>query len=130
MTSARAKIEQAMSGQIGHPAACMIENNAYLRTNKLNRIMAHWNLRISELWRLPSTQLVDIFVENYHPSCHEAPPALPLNKTVECSAPEYQYKSKTCAGLRRSPLAVALDRPARSICVKRAPQFREVAQIE
>jgi hypothetical protein len=34
MTRANAKIEQATRGQIGHPAACMIENNARLRTNK------------------------------------------------------------------------------------------------
>jgi hypothetical protein len=105
----------------------MIENNAHLRTYKLNRIMAHRHDRISHFWRFPSTQLVDIFVENYAPSCREAPPALPLNKTVEYSAPEYQYKSKTCAGLRRSPLAVAPAKPSPSICVKRAPHFREVA---
>ena len=33
MTSASATIEQASKGQMGQPAACMIENNAHLQTD-------------------------------------------------------------------------------------------------
>ena len=33
MTSASAAIEHATKGQIGQPAACMIENNAHLQTD-------------------------------------------------------------------------------------------------
>ena len=34
MTSARASTEQAISGQIGQPAACMMENKLDLRTDE------------------------------------------------------------------------------------------------
>jgi hypothetical protein len=41
ITSARAKTEQATRGQIGQPAACMIENNAHLQADNLWWIMAY-----------------------------------------------------------------------------------------
>jgi hypothetical protein len=34
MTMASAKMEQATSGQMGQPAACMIENNGSLRSSE------------------------------------------------------------------------------------------------
>jgi hypothetical protein len=44
MTKAMAAIEQRSSGQIGHPAACMIENNAVLSAGE-----RFWDAR---LWPL------------------------------------------------------------------------------
>jgi hypothetical protein len=37
MTRANARMEQAISGQIGQPAACMIENKWNLRADELSR---------------------------------------------------------------------------------------------
>ncbi|MES2943798.1 MAG: hypothetical protein V4772_13095 [Pseudomonadota bacterium] len=36
ITSAKARTEQAISGQMGQPAACMIENNAHLQSDKFD----------------------------------------------------------------------------------------------
>ena len=36
MTKASATMEQINKGQMGQPAACMIENNAILRVHNLN----------------------------------------------------------------------------------------------
>ncbi len=92
--------------------------------------MAHGRAWISQFWRRPSTQVVDIFVENRRLNRRKAPPAWRLNKTTEISAAQFLYKSRTCAGLLRSALALAPAKPSRLICVKRASQFRAVAQIE
>jgi hypothetical protein len=46
MTSASASTEQATNGQMGQPAACMIENNLHLQADNLSWIMAYctpWN---------------------------------------------------------------------------------------
>ncbi len=63
--------------------------------------MAHRHEKISQFWPHPSTQLVDIFVENYHPSRVRPPPMLGLNRTTKNLALKTVYKSTTCACLLR-----------------------------
>ena len=70
MTSAKARIELATSGQIGQPAACMIENKLDLRADEMPRDY-HAGLfrgdeggrrRLSRVGRRP-TKYVDNFVK-------------------------------------------------------------------
>jgi hypothetical protein len=50
--SASAKTEQATSGQIGQPAACMMENNAHPLADKLPELWLMHRLA-DELWGRP-----------------------------------------------------------------------------
>jgi hypothetical protein len=87
-------MEQATKGQMGQPAACMIENNAHLQTDKGCWIMAHPKgvsgrvdvkeemFRTSFFQALP-TKTVDNFVGKSPPRGWQAAPERDLNGMIK-----------------------------------------------
>jgi flagellar hook-basal body complex protein FliE len=51
MTKAKAKMEQAIRGQIGHPAACMMDNKRISKLIKSLFIIVHAFLKAYLIWR-------------------------------------------------------------------------------
>jgi len=67
MTRANARIELAIKGQMGQPAACMMENKEVLRSSEKIAIGLWRTVHL----RLP-TNVVDNFVEKYLQNCCSA----------------------------------------------------------
>ena len=86
ITMARANTEQAMRGQIGQPAACMMENKWSLRTDAMLR---DYGVR----WR--PTEHVDKFVQNYCPRGWEAAPKRGFDRLMTKAATKKPMKSNT-----------------------------------
>jgi hypothetical protein len=100
MTNARANIELAIKGQMGQPAACMIENNMTLRSEWKCRVIMDQRgglllRRINPQWGILgrsggvvqcrfelTTISVDNFVENHLQKCFQAAPNRVCNALI------------------------------------------------
>jgi hypothetical protein len=93
--SASAKTEQATSGQIGQPAACMMENNARPLADKLPELwLKHQEVRRTlgravfvvlglKFFPTPYTEVVDNFVGNPVCTGRQTTSGLTCDKTMK-----------------------------------------------
>ncbi len=95
-------MEQATSGQMGQPAACMIENNGTLRADEMLRDYGPHSegfLRITELARQSfqvrrsPTECVDNFVNNWVGIRRQPAPVRACDKSMTNWAAKTQMKS-------------------------------------
>jgi hypothetical protein len=76
MTRAKARIEQATSGQIGQPAACMIENKWTLHADEMPR---NYHPRSKST---SPTESVDNFVSNWPVKYRQAALGLACDRSM------------------------------------------------